>query len=195
MAVVSISRSLMLATGCATLLSEAVDARVVHVPAICMRVTIPDGRRACLSLSRTWGYIHGVEFDIDADRNCAKDGAKDNPSMMGVWQDANTGEDTAGDYMRTECKGSKISWINSHGSRLAGMRSGFCVLPEDHQSVRVNMVGYAGIWEGKVSQPAIFYRIWMVTPRTRLRRDLPAFNAFVRSAKITDRRCLAALSG
>jgi hypothetical protein len=191
----SLQRFAMAAACGATLFSSsATSARTIHVPEICMRVTAPDHRAVCLSRSPTWGYIHGIEFDIDPNRNCKRGTQGSTPGRIGIWQDANPGDDTADDYVATSCGHSKVTRIRDERDRLAGMRSSFCSIPEGRGGIRVHLIGYAGRWEGHAQQPAIFYRAWMVTQRARLRQDMSFFKAFARSARIESGRCLADLS-
>lgn len=165
------------------------SARVIHIPAICARVAVPKGRPVCLDTSLTFHYVRGLYFDKNGD--CKADNPKIN--RIGIWQEANTGDETLKDYMEIACHNRRTTPVR-RDLRLSGMRSFFCIYPEDHHNLRVNLVGYAGIWDKKPSQPAIFYRAWMVTPRGRLRHDMSAFETFVRSAKIEDASCLADLS-
>jgi hypothetical protein len=185
----------MTVTCCAVVLGDAkANARNVNVPEICMAVTVPDGRRVCLSLSPTWGYIHGVEFDTDPSRDCAKNKPAIGERMMGIWQNANPGDDTARSYIKSECEGAKIRWVKDRHAGLADMPSGFCVVSRYKHVLRANMVGYAGTSYLRADHPAVFYTAWMVSPRAHFRRDFRAFLAFTSSARITDHRCLARLS-
>ena len=119
--------SLMTVTCCAVVLSDAkANARNVNVPEICMAVTVPDGHRACLSLSPTWGYIHGVEFDTDPSRDCAKNRPAIGERMIGIWRNANPGDDTARSYIKSECEGAKNSL--GQGSRRRPCQHAVCLL-------------------------------------------------------------------
>lgn len=188
-----LGRGVMWAACSVTALANmAADARVVHMPEICMRVTVPNGRHICPDLSLTWGFLHGIVFDIDPNRRCGKDRAPIN--RIGIWFDANMGDETIRDYMKIACKNSKITAITQSGLRLSGMRSTSCIFHQSRRDLRVNLVGYAGIWDGKASQPAVFYRAWMITQPRRLHRDMTVFKAFVRSAKIEGDSCLSYLS-
>ena len=189
-----LARSKILATsGLIALTSMQTDARVVHIPEICMRVTVPNGRTVCSASSPTWHATHGISFDIDALRNCKAEGPKIN--RIGIWQDANSGDDSLKDYTEAECgKTSRAKSMKRNGLLVSGMPSFFCMRPDDRYGLRVNLVGYAGVWDGKPSQPAIFYKIWMVTQRDRLHHDMAVFEKFVRSARVEDSRCLAELT-
>jgi hypothetical protein len=185
-----LGRGMMWATCGLMILSDAqASARVIHIPEICIRVTVPNGRPVCPDLSLTFHYVHGLYFDKNGD--CKADNPKIN--RIGIWQEANTGDESLKDYVKTACHNRRATPVR-RDLRLSGMRSFLCIYPEDHHDLRVNLMGYAGVWDKKPSQPAIFYRAWMVTPRGRLRRDMSAFETFVRSAKIEDGRCLAYLS-
>jgi len=187
-----LGRSIKLATCSVMILSDTqANARIVHIPEICMRVTVPDNRSICPDLSPTFHYVHGLYFELDARRDCKADGPKIN--RIGVWEDANSGDETLKDYIKIECGHSRMP-IKRNGLRLSGMRSISCIYPDRPFGLRVNLVGYAGSWDKKPDQPAIFYKVWMITQRDRLRRDMVTFETFVREAKIEDGRCRAELS-
>jgi len=182
---------LLISSGMTGLCDTEAQARVVHIPGICMQVTVPNDRRVCADSSLAFHYIHGVYFDVGRDQRCRDDSPTIN--RIGLWQETNTGDETLNDYAKINCEGAKATSIARRGARVAGLRSFSCAYPQKPYGTRLNVVGYAGNFTGRRGYPAIFYRAWMITQRSRLQQDMPKFEAFVRSARIDDRSCFAKL--
>jgi len=180
---------LLIASGIMGICNAQTEARVVHIPGICMQVSVPNDRRACADSSLTFRYIHGVYFDIGHDQHCKDD--RPTINRIGIWQETNTGDETLNDYARINCEGTKATPTTRSSARMAGLRSFTCLYPQKPYGLRLNVVGYAGNFTGRRGYPAVFYRAWMITQRSRLRQDMPKFEAFIRSARIDDRSCFA----
>jgi len=152
-----------------------------------IRLYVPKGRIVCPVLS--WTHVHGFNYNVSPPLDCRKNTERTRASIVGITANFNTVPWTLQHAAKLECEGRPFALTPAQWARInfRGRKTIHCAAM-DKGTLSINALTEQG-WEPDMKASCVQYNAYLITRPSRLEKDLPAFEAFLKNVTIKRNVC------